>query len=126
MCSNYLVAALKTPESAGRVIEIGGADVVSYGNMMKGYARARGLRRLLIPVPVLTPHLLAHWVNWMTPVNAGIVYPLIEGLRNEVVVRNDTAKRIFPDIEPMGTMPLCIRRSPAWRRARWRPVGLMV
>ena len=99
---SYLVAALKTPESAGRVIEIGGADVVSYGDMMKGYARARGLRRLLIPVPVLTPHLSAHWVNWMTPVNAGIVYPLIEGLRNEVVVRNDTAKRIFPDIEPMG------------------------
>ena len=99
---SYLVAALKTPESAGRVIEIGGADVVSYGDMMKGYARARGLRRLLIPVPVLTPHLSAHWVNWMTPVNAGIVYPLIEGLRNEVVVRNDTAKRVFPDIEPMG------------------------
>lgn len=100
---SYLVAALKTPaEDAGRVIEIGGADVVSYGDMMKGYARARGLRRWLIPVPVLTPHLSAHWVNWMTPVNAGIVYPLIEGLRNEVVVREDAARRIFPDIEPMG------------------------
>ena len=99
---SYLVAALGTPESAGRVIEIGGADVVSYGDMMQGYARARGLRRWLIPVPVLTPHLSAHWVNWMTPVNAGIVYPLIEGLRNEVVVRDDTARRIFPDITPMG------------------------
>jgi uncharacterized protein YbjT (DUF2867 family) len=98
---NYLVAALSTPESAGRVIEIGGADVVSYGDMMKGYARVRGLRRLLIPVPVLTPHLSAHWVNWMTPVNAGIVYPLIEGLRNEVVVRDDTARRLFPEIEPV-------------------------
>ena len=53
-------------------------------------------------MPALTPHLTAHWVNWMTPVNVGIVYPLIEGLRNEVVVRNDTAKRVFPDIEPMG------------------------
>jgi hypothetical protein len=84
------------------VIEIGGADVVSYGDMMKGYARVRGLRRLLIPVPVLTPHLSAHWVNWMTPVNAGIVYPLIEGLRNEVVVRDDTARRLFPEIEPVG------------------------
>jgi uncharacterized protein YbjT (DUF2867 family) len=98
----YLVAALGTPESAGRVIEIGGADVVSYGDMMKGYARVRGLRRLLIPVPVLTPHLSAHWVNWMTPVNAGIVYPLIEGLRNEVVVRDDTAKHLFPEIAPVG------------------------
>jgi uncharacterized protein YbjT (DUF2867 family) len=99
---SYLIAALGTPESAGRVIEIGGADVVSYGEMMKGYARVRGLRRLLIPVPVLTPHLSAHWVNWMTPVNAGIVYPLIEGLRNEVVVRDDTARRLFPEIEPVG------------------------
>jgi uncharacterized protein YbjT (DUF2867 family) len=98
---SYLVAALGKPESAGQVIEIGGADVVSYGDMMKGYARVRGLRRLLIPVPVLTPHLSAHWVNWMTPVNAGIVYPLIEGLRNEVVVRDDTARRLFPDIEPV-------------------------
>jgi len=99
---SYLIAALGTPESAGRVIEIGGADVVSYGEMMKGYARVRGLRRLLVPVPVLTPHLSAHWVNWMTPVNAGIVYPLIEGLRNEVVVRDDTARRLFPEIEPVG------------------------
>jgi uncharacterized protein YbjT (DUF2867 family) len=99
---SYLVSALRMPESAGRVIEIGGADVVSYGDMMKGYAKARGLRRLLIPVPVLTPHLSAHWVNWMTPVNAGIVYPLIEGLRNEVVVRDDTARRLVPEIEPMG------------------------
>jgi len=98
---NYLVSALGEPESAGRVIEIGGADVVTYGDMMKGYARVRGLRRLLIPVPVLTPHLSAHWVNWMTPVNAGIVYPLIEGLRNEVVVRDDTARRLFPEIEPV-------------------------
>lgn len=99
----YLVAALGTPvEDAGRVIEIGGADVVSYGDMMKGYARARGLRRWLIPVPVLTPHLSAHWVNWMTPVNAGIVYPLIEGLRNEVVVRDDAARDIFPDIMPIS------------------------
>jgi uncharacterized protein YbjT (DUF2867 family) len=99
---SYLIAALGTLESAGRVIEIGGADVVSYGEMMKGYARVRGLRRLLIPVPMLTPHLSAHWVNWMTPVNAGIVYPLIEALRNEVVVRDDTARRLFPEIEPVG------------------------
>ncbi|MFN2227702.1 MAG: NAD(P)H-binding protein, partial [Anaerolineae bacterium] len=72
----YLVDALEVPESAGRVVEIGGADVVTYGDMMKGYARVRGLRRLLIPVPVLTPRLSAHWVHWMTPVHANIIYPL--------------------------------------------------
>jgi uncharacterized protein YbjT (DUF2867 family) len=98
----YMVRALEVPESAGRVIEIGGADVLTYADMMKGYAKVRGLRRLLIPVPVLTPRLSAHWVHWMTPVHANIVYPLIEGLRNEVIVRDDTAKMLFPDIEPVG------------------------
>jgi uncharacterized protein YbjT (DUF2867 family) len=98
----YIVRALEIPESTGRVIEIGGADVLTYGDMMKGYAKVRGLRRVLVPVPVLTPHLSAHWVHWMTPVHANIVYPLIEGLRNEVVVREDTAKSLFPDIKPLG------------------------
>ncbi|MGD8625949.1 MAG: DUF2867 domain-containing protein, partial [Anaerolineae bacterium] len=97
----YMVGALRVAESAGRIIEIGGADVLTYGDMMKGYARVRELRRLLIPVPVLTPKLSAHWVHWMTPVHAGIVYPLIEGLRNEVVVRDDLARQLFPDIRPV-------------------------
>jgi hypothetical protein len=99
---SYMVGVLAVPESAGRIIEIGGADVQTYGDMMKGYARVRGPCRLLIPVPVLTPHLSAHWVHWTTPVPAGVVYPLIEGMRNEVVVRDDTARRLFPEIEPVG------------------------
>ena len=52
---DYLVAAIATPESAGQMVEIGGADILSYGDMMLGYARARGLHRVLVPVPVLTP-----------------------------------------------------------------------
>ena len=55
--------------------------------MMRTYARLRGLRRLMIPVPVLTPQLSSYWVNLVTPVPARIARPLIEGLRNEVVVR---------------------------------------
>jgi uncharacterized protein YbjT (DUF2867 family) len=98
---NYMVGALEVPESAGRTIEIGGGDVQTYGDMMKGYAKVRGLRRFLIPVPVLTPYLSAHWVHWVTPVPAGIVYPLIEGMRNEVVVRDDAARTLFPEIEPV-------------------------
>ncbi len=99
---NYLVSALKVPESVGRVAEIGGTDIMSYGDMMKGYARVRGLRRLLVPVPVLTPRLSAHWVHWVTPVHSNIVYSFIEGLRNEVVVRDDTARLRFPEIKPVG------------------------
>ncbi len=96
---DYLVAALEVPESAGRVIEIGGADVVTYAEMMLGYARVRGLRRWLIPVPVLTPRLSSYWVHLVTPVPANIAQPLIEGLRNEVVVRDETARRLFPDVQ---------------------------
>jgi uncharacterized protein YbjT (DUF2867 family) len=99
---SYLVGALEKPESAGQVIEIGGAEAMTYADMMMGYARVRGLRRLLIPVPVLTPRLSAHWVHWMTPIHAGIIYSFVESLRNEVVVRNDKAKVLFPSIEPVG------------------------
>jgi uncharacterized protein YbjT (DUF2867 family) len=98
----YLVFALEVPSSQGKIIEIGGADIITYGEMMKGYARERGLKRTLIPVPVLTPRLSSYWVHWMTPVPASITRPLIEGLRNEVIVRKDFAKSIFPDIQPVG------------------------
>ena len=95
----YLVAALHTPESAGKIVEIGGSDVLTYGDMMLDYAQVRGLNRYLIPVPVLTPRLSSHWVHWMTPIPAQIARPLIDGLQNEVVVRDDLAKKIFPNIQ---------------------------
>ena len=95
---DYLVAALDVPESSGRVVEIGGADVLTYGEMMLGYAQVRGLRRWLTPVPILTPRLSSYWVHWVTPIPAEIARPLIEGLRNEVVVRDDSARRLFPTI----------------------------
>ena len=96
----YLIAALDTPESSGEIIEIGGADVLTYGDMMLGYAEARGLKRRLIPVPILTPRLSSYWVHLVTPIPAIIAQPLIEGLRNEVVVRDDKARRLFPEIKP--------------------------
>ncbi|MEX2184401.1 MAG: SDR family oxidoreductase [Chloroflexota bacterium] len=83
----YLTAALDHPETTG-IVEIGGPDVLSYGDMMLRYAALRGLRRLMIPVPVLTPRLSSYWVNLISPVPSSIARPLIEGLRNEVVVRD--------------------------------------
>jgi uncharacterized protein YbjT (DUF2867 family) len=97
----YLVAALETPTSAGEIIEIGGDGIMTYGDMMLQYAEVRGLKRLLVPVPVLTPRLSSYWVHWMTPIPASIVHPLIEGLRNEVIVRDDKARQLFPIIEPV-------------------------
>lgn len=84
---DYLVAAADHPEVTG-LVEIGCPDVVSYGDMMLMYARQRGLRRWMIPVPVLTPRLSSYWVNLVSPVPGSIAGPLIEGLRNEVVVRD--------------------------------------
>lgn len=99
----YLVAALSSPESAGRVIELGGADVLTYGEMMRGYAAVRGLRRWLVSVPFLTPRLSSYWVHLITPIPADIARPLIDGLRNEVIVRDGgVARRLFPSIVPLG------------------------
>jgi len=96
---DYLVAALDSADSAGRVLEIGGQDVLTYAGMMSGYARARGLKRRLISVPVLTPRLSSYWVHLITPIPSVIARPLIKGLGNEVIVRDDTARRLFPAIE---------------------------
>jgi uncharacterized protein YbjT (DUF2867 family) len=98
---NYLVSALTTPASVGEIIEIGGDGIVTYRDMMLGYARARRLKRYMIPVPVLTPLLSSYWVHWVTPINSDIARPLIKGLRNEVIVRDEKARHIFPNIHPM-------------------------
>jgi len=96
---DYLVEALETPESVGRIIEIGGKDVLTYRDMLLGYARARKLRRIVLPLPILTPRLFVHWVYWATPISLEIARPLIDGIRNEVIVRDDTALGLFPTID---------------------------
>ena len=98
---DYLVAALECPASAGRILEIGGRDVLTYAGMMTGYAQARGLRRHLLAVPVLTPRLSSYWVHLVTPIPANIAQPLIKGLGNEVIVRDAAALKLFPAIEPL-------------------------
>lgn len=92
---DYLVRCLDEPRSVGRTLEIGGPDVLTYGQMMQGYAAARGLRRYLIPVPVLTPRLSSYWVDLVTPIPASYSHPLIEGMRSEVIVRDPSAREIF-------------------------------
>ena len=91
---DYLAAAADRPDVTG-IVEIGGPDILSYGEMMLTYARLRGLRRIMIPVPVLTPRLSSYWVGLVSPIPSGIARPLIEGLRNEVVVRHPGPARAF-------------------------------
>jgi uncharacterized protein YbjT (DUF2867 family)/uncharacterized protein YndB with AHSA1/START domain len=98
----YLTATLKIPESSGRIIEIGGSDIVTYGEMMTIYAEVRGLHRWMLLIPILTPRLSSYWVNLVTPIPAMIARPLIEGLRNENVVHDPSARQLFPEIEPVS------------------------
>lgn len=97
----YLIAAGTEPDPGG-VVEIGGADVVTYREMIHGYASMRRLRRFVMSIPLLTPRLSSYWVRLITPVPTSISRPLIDGLQNEVVVTNDAASSRYPGIAPMG------------------------
>ncbi|MCB0065061.1 MAG: SDR family oxidoreductase [Caldilineaceae bacterium] len=99
---SYLLAALETPESKGRIIEIGGPTMLTYADIFRRYAKIRNLPRFIIPVPVLSPFLSSYWVHWMTPVPVTIARPLIEGLLNDLVVTEDDAHELFPAIKPIA------------------------
>lgn len=97
----YLIAALDLPLSGSRTFEIGGVDQVTYADLMREYARQRGLKRWLIPVPVLTPYLSSLWLGLVTPVFARIGRKLIESIRHPTIVRDPAALAEFP-IHPIG------------------------
>jgi tryptophan-rich sensory protein/uncharacterized protein YbjT (DUF2867 family) len=98
---DYLLAALQLPAGDNRVYEIGGADRVSYGDLMREYARQRGLRRFTISVPVLTPRLSSLWLGLVTPLYARVGRILIESIRHPTVVCDRSALETFA-IRPMG------------------------
>jgi len=92
-----LVETLRVPATAGRTLDIGGPDVVTYRQLMDIVAEERGLRRrLVIPVGALTPRVSSLWIHLVTPVSHRIARPLAEGLRNPVVCRDDDAVRLMP------------------------------
>ena len=98
---SYLLAALDLPPGESRIFEIGGTDVSTYGDLIREYARQKGLRRWLISVPVLTPYLSGLWLALVTPASFEVGRHLIEGLKNPTVVRDRSALDVFP-IRPMG------------------------
>ena len=97
----YLVAALDLPPGGSHIFEFGGTDVSTYGDLIREYARQKGLRRWLISVPVLTPRLSGLWLALVTPASFEVGRHLIEGLKNPTVVRDRKALDVFP-IRPMG------------------------
>ncbi|MEJ2483347.1 MAG: SDR family oxidoreductase [Gemmatimonadota bacterium] len=121
----YLDAARTTPLTGSRVFEIGGADVVSYGEIMREYARARGLRRWMIPVPMLTPWLSSLWLGLVTPLYAKVGRKLIEGVKNPTVVTDPSAREL--GVEPRGIAEAIARalanEQNAYATSRWSDAG---
>jgi hypothetical protein len=97
----YLLESLDLPLTEHRTFEIGGADRISYGDLMREYARQRGLRRTMIPVPFLTPRLSSLWLGLVTPIYARVGRKLIDSITTPSIVRDDSALREF-HVRPRG------------------------
>ncbi|MDA2978956.1 MAG: SDR family oxidoreductase [Actinomycetota bacterium] len=130
---SFLVAGIAETSSGHRVYEIGGPDVLTYEEMMQGYASVVGLSsRLIIPVPVLSPRLSSLWVGLVTPLPINVARPLVESLRNEVVVKDDSAKVFAIPLLPFEeSVRLAVTvaddpRSPTrWTDAEYSPASPM-
>jgi uncharacterized protein YbjT (DUF2867 family) len=125
----YLCEVLEHEETAGRVLEIGGPDVMSYAELMQAYAEVAGLRRRwIVPVPVLTPRLSSLWIGLVTPLPTGLARPLVDSLVNEVVVRDPTAARLMPreTLTFRDAVGLALERiqdlevTTTWANAAWK------
>ncbi|GAA1853375.1 SDR family oxidoreductase [Microbacterium koreense] len=102
---HYLLGAARVPAETNRAVDVGGPDVLRYGQMMNGYAVVAGLRqRAIASLPVLTPRLASHWVNLVTPIPAAVARPLVESLQNECVVKEHAIDDLVPQPAD-GLMP---------------------
>jgi len=93
---SYLTGCLADERTAGRTFDIGGPDIITYREMMERFARLEKSTLLIIPVPVLTPRLSSYWVALFSPVPPSVSMPLIEGLSNEVVCRENSIRNLIP------------------------------
>ena len=123
----YLTGVLEDHETVDRVLEIGGPDVVTYAEMMQTYAEVAGLpRRIIVPVPLLSPKLSSRWVGLVTPLPTRIAVPLIDSLRFEVVMTDHEIDRLVPH-EPLGfreSLELALRLTRAEAiDTRWTDAG---
>jgi uncharacterized protein YbjT (DUF2867 family) len=126
---HYLVACLGEPATIGRTFDIGGPDVLTYLDVMQITAELRGLpRRIVLPVPLLTPRLSSLWIHLVTPISARIARPLAEGLRNEVVCREERVRMLMP--HRLQTVRECIAAALGDQDAgdvetRWSDAGVV-
>jgi len=93
---SYLDGVAGRTDALGESFDVGGPEILTYGDMVKRIARIRGRRPLILEVPVLTPRLSSYWLHLVTPVRANVARPLIEGLRNPTVAHDDRIRRLLP------------------------------
>lgn len=98
---SYLAAAVDREIEGSRVVDVG-TEAMSFKQMMQRAAKVMGLRRFLLPVPVLSPRLSAYWLIFFTPIPFQMAAALVEGLKSETLVLNDNASRLFPTIHPVS------------------------
>lgn len=108
---SYLQAAIDYSGDDSQVIDIGG-EVTTFGDMLVEAGRVMGLRRFLLPVPVLSTRFSSYWLILFTPVPFRMAASLVEGLRSETVAQNESARSVFPGIVPMA-YPEAVRRAVA-------------
>ncbi|MGJ8697366.1 MAG: SDR family oxidoreductase [Verrucomicrobiaceae bacterium] len=92
----YLTGVLDHPETTGKDFDIGGPDILTYRDLLLGYAKARGLKRFIIPVPLLTPKLSAHWLYAVTATSYPLARSLVQSLVNETICRNNSITQLIP------------------------------
>jgi uncharacterized protein YbjT (DUF2867 family) len=97
---SYLIRARE--HGPAGIVEIGGADVLSFRDMLRGYADVRGLRRTIIAVPVMSPRLASLWIDKITPIPARLATPLVQGIAHPVLADTSKARELFPDVRPMS------------------------
>ncbi|OUW62649.1 MAG: hypothetical protein CBD58_01520 [bacterium TMED198] len=96
---DYILKTIQLKLNKNYIFEIGGKDVLSYGDMIKEYSSERKLNRFLVPIPFLTPNLSSYWVHWTTPLSANITRPLVEGLKNESIIKKHIKEDFFKNIK---------------------------
>jgi len=92
----YLADVGGHSEAIGETFDIGGPEVLTYREMIERVSRLRGHRPRILEVPVLSPRLSSYWLHLVTPVRASVARPLVEGLRNPTVARDDRIQRVLP------------------------------
>lgn len=125
----YLVDCLEIAETAGKTLDIGGPDILTYRDLIHLMASSLGVRRrVIVPVPLLTPRLSSLWIHLVTPVSYRIARPLADGLRNRVVCRDGSAHRLMPG--PLLTAAEAVRFAVGRLRGRdietsWTDAGVI-